>query len=126
MRPADGVTLLERAITLQPAEPGAYRELGMIHLATGNTAGALRLFEKVLQLQPRSPDVQANFAGCGQPGLLDPAPDRRTALVRPTEPSGPLARSMIRPLDSVRACRGRCNLLWRDRLRTSSPPRRRR
>ena len=60
-RPADGVTLLEGAITLQPAEPGAYRELGMIHLATGNTAGAIRLFEKVLQLQPRSPDVQAEL-----------------------------------------------------------------
>ena len=60
-RAAEGITVLERAIRLQPDEPDAYRELGLIHLAAGDTARAVRMFEKVLQVQPRSPDVQARL-----------------------------------------------------------------
>lgn len=60
-RAAEGITLLERATTLQPDEPDAYRELGLIHLAAGDIARAVPMFEKVLQLQPRSPDVQAQL-----------------------------------------------------------------
>jgi len=60
-RAADGITVLERATRLQPDEPDAYRELGLIRLAAGDVARAVRLFEEVLQLQPRSPDVRAQL-----------------------------------------------------------------
>jgi tetratricopeptide (TPR) repeat protein len=60
-RAPEGITVLERATSLQPDEPDAYRQLGLIHLAAGDMARAVRMFERVLWLQPRSPDVQAQL-----------------------------------------------------------------
>jgi Flp pilus assembly protein TadD len=67
-RAAEGIRVLERAARLQPDESDAYRELGLIHLAAKDATRAVPIFEKVLQLQPRSPDVQAQLRRLRQGG----------------------------------------------------------
>jgi tetratricopeptide (TPR) repeat protein len=60
-RVAEGIAVLERAARLQPDEPDAYRDLGLIHLAAGDVERATAMFENALKRQPRSPDVQAQL-----------------------------------------------------------------
>ena len=55
-------TLCRRAVKRQPAHVGALHLLGVIHLRKRNPARAIEAFDRLLKLQPNSPDVLNNRA----------------------------------------------------------------
>jgi hypothetical protein len=58
-RKADGDGLMRKAIEMQPDEPYSYYMLGYAYFYTGNRTVALQWFERLLQLEPNFPEIQA-------------------------------------------------------------------
>ncbi|WP_445681830.1 O-linked N-acetylglucosamine transferase, SPINDLY family protein [Radicibacter daui] len=71
---AGALPLLEKGVTLMPAEAQGWSSLGAARLATGDEAGALAALEKAVALAPQDPVVTGNLAlGQRRTGQLEAA-----------------------------------------------------
>lgn len=62
--PVSAVTLIERAIEAQPANPGFHANLAQAWLATQHVADALAAFRNAARLDPRNPQYAVGAASC--------------------------------------------------------------
>jgi len=61
-RPSEALSLLNRALELNPSFSMAYGLLGDVNLAMGNSDEAIRLSEMSIRLNPRNPSVYFRYA----------------------------------------------------------------
>jgi tetratricopeptide (TPR) repeat protein len=74
----ESAAVFKQALTLDPENIIALRQLGDIACGTGDTAGAARWYGKVLELDPRNEEVAAFVASTSEPGsaAVRPSPER--------------------------------------------------
>src|SRR3954447_15526361 len=102
-RPGDAARLAEEAIALQPFRDSGYRRLMQAHVAAGNRAEALRVYDRCRRLLSEelgaypSPETETIFRELLKEPEPDAMPAPSSAQVSPPAVAGTPAPSPIRP-----------------------------
>src|SRR3954447_8951282 len=101
-RPGDAARLAEEAIALQPFRDSGYRRLMQAHVAAGNRAEALRVYDRCRRLLSEelgaypSPETEAIFRELLKEPEADAMPPRSSAQVSPPPLAGTPAPPPVR------------------------------
>ena len=93
-KPDESAAVFKQALTLDPENIIALRQLGDIARASGDAAGAARWYGKVLELDPRNEEVIAYVGAASEPGAS-------VARTGPERPAPPAVRPEPEPDDSA-------------------------